>query len=333
VASDRHRLRGTATFLAYRVSGAGLGALPEPVASLVAAAVGTALSRRPGGDLALRERHMARVLASTSPAVQPDPVVVRRWARRSYRSYARYWVEGARLPGVGAEEVRRRLILNDGYGLFREAATSGRGVLLALPHVGSWEWGGAFLATEGTPMTSVAERVEPAALFEWFLRQRRAMGLEIVPLGEESGTTLLRVLRSGGVVGLLCDRDIVGNGLEVEFFGERTTLPPGPATLALRTGATLIPAAVYSGPGSDHTAIVTAPVDTTRTGPFRADVTRITQELAHRFEWMVRRAPEQWHIYQPLWPSDRAIAAGGSAVSAAAGGSAVSAAGSAVDRR
>lgn len=304
VAADR--LRKLATYWTYRVSGAGLSLLPEPVASLVASTVGAFMARRPAGTLPIRERHMARVLASTSPVVEPHRAVVRRWAVRSYRAYARYWVEGARLPSTDPGEVRRRIVL-DGYDRFVEAVDSGRGVVVALPHIGSWEWGGAFLAADGRPMVSVAERVEPPELFDWFLAQRRAMGLDIVPLGDESGRTLLRVLRSGGVVGLLCDRDIVGNGVEVELFGERTTLPGGAATLALRTGAALFPAVIYSGPGSDHHAVVTSPVDTTRRGGLRDDVTRITQELAGRFEWMVRRAPEQWHLYQPNWPSDRAV--------------------------
>jgi lauroyl/myristoyl acyltransferase len=301
------RLRATATFLAYRLSGAGLGVLPESVASGVAAVVGSALARRPHGDLAMRERHIARVLASTSPEVIPDPVVVHRWALRSYRNYARYWVEGARLPTTRPDVVRRRFVVDWGYEHLEEAFRSGRGVLLALPHIGSWEWGGAFLALDGHQMTSVAERIEPPALFRWFLEQREAMGLRIVPLDDDSGRSLLGELRSGGLVGLLCDRDIVGNGLPVEFFGEETTLPAGPATLALRTEAVLIPAAVYSGPGDAHFAVVTAPLDTRRTGSLRADVARLTQELAHRFEWMVRRAPEQWHVYGPNWPSDHDV--------------------------
>ncbi len=299
------RLRAGATYIAYRVSGAGLALLPEPVASAAAALVGTALARRPHGDFALRERHVTRVLASTSPAVTPDPAVVRRWARRSYRSYARYWVEGARLPSTPADVVRARLVLDWGYEHLEEAVGSGRGVVLALPHIGSWEWGGTFLALEGHPMTSVAERLEPPALFRWFLSEREAMGIRIVPLGKGSGQALLEELRGGGLVGLVCDRDIGGNGVTVEFFGEETTLPAGPATLALRTDAVLIPAAVYSGPADAHFAVVTAPLDTRRTGTFRTDVVRLTQELARRFEWMVRRAPEQWHLYQPNWPSDR----------------------------
>jgi KDO2-lipid IV(A) lauroyltransferase len=298
------RVRSGATYLAYRFSGAGLKVLPEPIAYGAAALVGSALARRPHGDLAIRERHIARVLASGSPVVAPDPAVVRRWARRSFQSYARYWVDGARLPSTRPSVVRERMVLDWGYEHLEEAATSGCGVVLALPHIGSWEWGGRFFALEGHRVTSVAERLEPPALFRWFLRQREAMGLRIVPLGEGSGQVLLQELRRGGIVGLICDRDLAGNGVQVEFFGEETTLPRGPATLALRTDAALMPAAVYSGPLDAHVAVVTAPLDTSRTGSFRTDVERLTQELARRFEWLVRRAPEQWHLYQPNWPSD-----------------------------
>ena len=106
------------------------------------------------------------------------------------------------------------------------------------------------------------------------------------------------------MVSLLCDRNIMGSGIEVEFFGERTTLPAGPATLALRTGATLLAAVVYSGPGRHHTAVVSAPFDTARRGSLRHDVERVTQDLAYQLEVYIRRAPEQWHMFQPNWPSD-----------------------------
>ena len=103
---------------------------------------------------------------------------------------------------------------------------------------------------------------------------------------------------------LLCDRDIEGDGVEVEFFGERTTLPGGPATLALRTGATLLPVAVYFRPGRDHLGVVRPPVPVEREGRLRDDIARITQVLARELEALIRAAPEQWHLLQPNWPSD-----------------------------
>ena len=100
-------------------------------------------------------------------------------------------------------------------------------------------------------MTAVVERLEPARALRVVRRaSARGMGLTVVPLGEGSSAAVLRALRDGEMVGLVSDRDLVGNGIEVEFFGERTTLPGGAATLALRTGAVLLPVVVYSGPGT-----------------------------------------------------------------------------------
>jgi len=292
--------KGQVVFRTYTTLGRCIAALPEPVALGLGNVVGDVLYRVRHDHRAMVTANLRRVLG----ADEDDTEVLDRWARRSFRSYARYWVEGARLPLIGPEQVAQRVFV-DGLDHLREGMAAGNGVILALPHVGSWEYGGAFLATQDLPMTAVAERIEPPALFDYFVEQRAAMGLTIVPLDKHSGSALLSTLRDGGLIGLLCDRDIEGTGIEVEFFGERTTMPAGPATLALRTGAALCTGAVYSGPGRDHWAVVEAPLDTTRRGSLRSEVARLTQEIATRMESLIRRAPEQWHVFQPLWLADR----------------------------
>ncbi len=296
--------KGQAVFRTYTTLARCIAALPEPVAMGLGWMAGEVLFR-------VRHEHRSQVsanLARVLGAGDDDPFVLGRWAHRSFREYARYWIEGARLPGLSPEEIVGHMQVT-GLHHLHEGVGRGNGCILALPHIGSWEYGGAFLATQGLPMTAVAERIDPPQLFDYFVRQRAAMGLTIVPLDRHSGSTLLATLRAGRLVGLLCDRDIEGTGIEVEFFGERTTMPAGPATLALRTGATLCTGAVYSGPGRDHRALVEAPLDTTRTGPLRADVARVTQDIATRLEGLIRRAPEQWHVFQPLWLDDRSTRA------------------------
>jgi KDO2-lipid IV(A) lauroyltransferase len=276
---------------------------PEPVAQVAAAAVALGMLQRRGMASRMRVDHLRRVLRDISGS-EPDEKLIARMTRLAYRGYARYWVEGARLPRLSPELVHERMWM-EGLDNLAKPMAAGDGVVMALPHIGSWEWGGSFLDGIGYHMTAVAEVLEPEDLFEWFIEQRRAMGLTIVPLDAEASGVLIKTLRNGGLVGLLCDRDLVGNGIEVEFFGETTTFPGGPATLALRTGATLITAAVYSGPGKMHHAIISGPIDTTRQGSMRADVGRLTQEIARHFEDYIRRTPEQWHMFQPNWPSDR----------------------------
>lgn len=286
-------------YLTYRAAGGLLGRLPEPLADAGAGMVAATAARLPSTAATTYTRHLTRVLGRPVDARE-----ARRWARRAFAMYARYWLEGARLAGTDPAVIDARMTRPVGWEGFEAAMASGRGVILALPHVGSWEWGGAWLALQGYPMTSVAEPLEPPELYEWFVRQRQEMGLTIVPLGPGAGTVLLRTLREGGLVGLLCDRDVGSGGVDVEFFGERTTLPAGPATLALRTGAVLMAAAVYSGPGASHSAEIRPPVDTERRGSLRADVARVTQAVAAELEVLIGRAPDQWHIFQPNWPSD-----------------------------
>jgi KDO2-lipid IV(A) lauroyltransferase len=161
------------------------------------------------------------------------------------------------------------------------------------------------MTDHGHHLTVVAEAIEPPELFEWFVRLRERLGMTVVAHGPAAAHAVLAALRRNEVVCLLCDRDLGRDGVEVEFFGERTTLPAGPATLALRTGAPLIPAATYFTSRLDgHRAVVRPPIAVERAGAFRADVARVTQALARELERLISAHPEQWHLLQPNWPSD-----------------------------
>jgi KDO2-lipid IV(A) lauroyltransferase len=193
----------------------------------------------------------------------------------------------------------------DGYEHIEAARAAGGGAILAAAHLGNWDLAGAWIASRGVPLTAVAEPLDPPELFAWFVEQRHRAGLQIVPLGPGATTALVRALKDNHLVALLCDRDIGGSGVEVTFFGEVTTLPGGPATLALRTGAPLFPIGVYSDAGGRSHAVVRPPIDATRSAGIREDVRRVTQLVAHELEALIRPAPEEWHLFQPNWPSDR----------------------------
>jgi KDO2-lipid IV(A) lauroyltransferase len=265
--------------------------------------VDVAVAQRLAQVVGLRSRsrtHLAhnltRVLAGPHDAL--DPHLLERYVRRGFANYGQYWAEGAKLPALSPRTITSRFRIAEGLEHLEEAFARGNGVVIALPHVGSWEWGGSFIASLGMPMTAIAEELSPPALFDWFKSKREAIGIHVEALNAEASSKLLNVLKSGGVVGLLCDRDIAGGGVAVQFFDASVTLPGGPATLALRTGATLLAAACYTGPGRDHFAVVTPPIAAVREGRLRDDVTRVTQEVAHELEGLIRRAPEQWHVLE-----------------------------------
>lgn len=299
VGGERGTLRSFVAYHTYHDLAAVMRTLPEPLAASGAASFGFVADFVQKKARVNYGRNLSHVLGR-----QLSDKELHRWTRRAFRHYARYWLEGSRLPNTDPQLVCDRMSVESGYEHLVENMELGKGVIMALPHVGTWEWGGTWLALQGYPMTSVAEPVEPRRLYDWFVTQREAMRLTIVPLGPDVGTVLLRTLRAGKLVGLLCDRDVLGNGVEVEFFGERTKLPGGPATLALRTGAAILPTAVYSRPRKQHAAVIMPPLDIGRTKSLRDDVTRVTQEMAYALEHLIRRAPEQWYGFQPNWPSD-----------------------------
>ncbi|HEX8803214.1 MAG TPA: phosphatidylinositol mannoside acyltransferase [Acidimicrobiales bacterium] len=278
------------------------------VAQRVPGGVVDAVAPRLAELAALRSSDRSRMVARHQRRVQPhlDDAAVRRQVRRVYRSYGRYFGESFRLPAVSAAELDAGFS-HDGFEQVQKAVDGGIGPILVLPHLGSWEWSAYWLTrVQGLRVTAVVERIDPPALFDWFVEFRQRIGIDVVPLGADAGRAVISAIKQRHVVTLLCDRDIGGGGVEVTFFGERTTLPSGPAVLALRTGAPLLPTAVYDRGGIRH-GVVRPPLPVERTGAFRADVARVTQAIADGLEELIRAAPDQWHLLQPNWPSDRAL--------------------------
>jgi phosphatidylinositol dimannoside acyltransferase len=282
----------------YKTGSALFRGLPRPVAEASARYGSRVVALASGERRMLTERNLQRV---HGPDFTGAPL--REAVFQTFESYARYWVDSFRLPGMSHDEIDAGFGY-EGYEHIGQALTDGVGPVIVLPHLGGWEWAAYWLTQIiGVRVTAVVEPVHPPELFEFFIEFRKALGLDVVPLGPSAGAEVLKAIKANHVTVLLADRDILGNGIEVDFFGERTTLPPGPVTVALRSGAPLIPAGVYFR-GDGHHAVVRPPMDTSRRGRFREDVERITQDMANELESLIRIAPEQWHLQQPNWPSD-----------------------------
>lgn len=285
------------TYFAYR-AGSGLAqALPDRVAEPAGLLVGRALGRAMKGRRQMLARHVRRLHGQ-----QIDERELRSHLDAAFESYGRYWLEAFRLPHLMSDVSATFAMRNPHH--IDAALAKGNGIIFALPHLGNWDAGGAHMASLGYPVTVVVEALEPPELFEWFLRFRRSLGMEVIPLGDGAGTAVLAALRANRIVCLVSDRDLNGTGVEVDFFGERTTLPGGPATLALRSGAPILPVAVYFVEHGGHLGVARDPIVADRQGKLRDDVARITQHLAHELEALIREAPDQWHLLQPNWPSD-----------------------------
>jgi KDO2-lipid IV(A) lauroyltransferase len=273
--------------------------LPPALTSGLAKAGGLAMARLQRDRRAMVTRHQRRVLGP-----EASDRAVARAVDGCFESYAAYWLESFRLPSLSAATVAATFS-SEGYHHIDEGLAAGRGVILALPHLGGWEWAGRWMADQGHRMTVVVEPLQPPEVFEWFAGLRASLGLRVVPLGSAAGGIVLRALRNNEVVCLLADRDLGGGGIPVTFFGEETRLPGGPALLSMRTGAPVLPTAVYfTGERDGHLGVVRAPLVVEPTKDRRLGAARFTQAMAIEFEGLIRRAPEQWHLFQPNWPSD-----------------------------
>jgi KDO2-lipid IV(A) lauroyltransferase len=271
--------------------------VPRPLASGIGALVGRALAHRASAQRQVLEENLARVVPGISTRARA------RLVARSYASYGRYWADAACLSPRDADPVRHRIEF-EGRERFDELRQDGSGVILALPHVGIWDAGGLWGLQDQFRVVTVAEPTADPELFEWFVQRRRRLGLEVYAPGAATASALLHELAAGTVVALLADRDVLGDGIEVPFFGGMTRVPAGPAVLALRSGAPLIPVAVYQAGAGRFRIVLRQQIDTTRQGTLRQDVRRVAAALMAEFAEFVRAAPEQWHVLQPVWRED-----------------------------
>jgi KDO2-lipid IV(A) lauroyltransferase len=173
---------------------------------------------------------------------------LRALSREAMRSYVRYWLEAFRLPvmpaGRLAGGMRDTGHTETAFGYL----AAGRGVVFARPHMGNWDLACAWIIAKGAgSVTAVIERVKPESVYGRFVAFREGLGMEVLPAsgGTQRFAILVQRLRAGKIVGLICDRDLTGGGIEVEFFGEKAQMMGGPAALAVQTGAALMPAILW----------------------------------------------------------------------------------------
>lgn len=219
-----------------------------------------------------------------------------------YFSYARYWVESLAVGELSRRQLNSRMSFQ-GFEYLYQALGEGKGAIVTSPHMGNWDFGAAWLASAGFPITAVTEELEPLELFEWFVSHRISFGVRPIPASAAAFGELTKALSRNEVVALVADRDVTNSGVQLPFFGEVTSVPQGVALLSLRTGAPIIPVAIYLLPGGFHFALVTKPISFTRSALLRDDVSKLTGMLVERYESLIRADPTQWHLFQVNWPS------------------------------
>lgn len=223
-------------------------------------------------------------------------------ARRSMVAYVRSLLDFFRLPRL-LPQVYRDTAHTRGWEHLEGLLAAGRGVIFATAHFGHWDLAGAAVARHCPPgqMYAVAEQFSNPRLDALIAADRSAYGLQSIPMDDVR--RMVRVLRDGGVLGVLIDRPLEGDeGVPVRLFGHETRIPAGAATLAYLARVPILPGFLYRRADGVFEGEILPPIDPARTGDRARDVQQMMQQLVHDLEHVIRRAPYHWYMFRAMWP-------------------------------
>jgi len=293
------RLVERTAVLAYRSASWLLRHVPErPAVAVLGAALRAAYLAWP------TKRRWSNANFGHVLGLPPDDPAVRRLALAAYGTYARYLVELMRLPPHVDDELAKRIDLVGIESTLEAWRRSGTGLILTAGHLGSNEAVGAGIAHHGFPIGVVADDSSFPELFDLLRRQREAWGLQIIPW--RNLRDLFRVLRDREILALLVDWGYRDDGIPVRMFGAWTCLPAGPAVLAAKTGAPIVPVTVRRE-GRGFVVAAGDPIRVASSSP--SDLQRATQAIANALGAAIAAAPDQWYSFKPIWPATEAEAA------------------------
>jgi len=300
-AAASERRREALTYWAYRLGERVINLLPRWLVLPLAAAAGNAAHDVTGDKRALVRANVAHVLQ-----LRTDHPLVKRAARRAFRNYAKYLVDVMRLETLTHDDVEK-LVEIDNLELLDEARAGERGVLLCTVHVGGMDLIAPALYRFGHEMHVVADDTTYGRLYEHLRGIRARHGLTLI--GWRSLRGLFRALKAGSNLVLFCDGGYRDGDVPVDFLGEPTTFPAGPAALSARSGAPMLPVAC-SRLGNDRFRTRGLPL-ITALNDSPAETYRATQALADALGSVIAEDPGQWYMFRPVWPqtdADRARA-------------------------
>ncbi|TVZ01001.1 phosphatidylinositol mannoside acyltransferase [Trebonia kvetii] len=264
--------------------------------------------RRQGPGVLTLEGNLVRVLRAESADGEVDGKELRSLSRAVMRSYARYYLETFRLQIIPDERILSGMHVNmEQLDLTLEYMRNGRGVIYALPHQGDFEQAGRWVVLAGAgSFTTIAERLEPEAVFQMYLNFRQGLGMEVLPTtgGPHPFGVVAQRLRAGKLACIVADRDLSDTGVEVDFFGEKALFPAGPAALAIQTGAALMPVSCWFVGEDQWGAHIYDEIPVPAEGDRKQKAAVMTQAMARAFEQGIREHPEDWHMLQKLFVAD-----------------------------
>ncbi len=286
-------------YIPFRVAAGLFALLPERWMRWIGERGGNLAYRRDSNRHPMMRSHMRRILGDQASDEEIELAV-----QGMYRSYGRYWAETFWFRPRKTSKILAA-VERENFSPVFASIEAGRPRIFMLPHIGNWEVAGLVAEEIGTPVTAVAEHLPNERITNWFIDVRNRFGIEIILTSDPRRTRkLVAILKDGGAVALVADRDVTGRGVPVEFLGEETSMPVGAIALAEMTGADLIPVGVLFREGRGHHIKIFEPIELADLPTKEERIEDGLVKFATTLEEIIRFAPEQWHLFQPNWPSD-----------------------------
>jgi KDO2-lipid IV(A) lauroyltransferase len=141
---------------------------------------------------------------------------------------------------------------------------------------------------------------------ELMIASRERIGMKMIPLGPGSPRQILKALGRNELVALASDLYSGDRGVRVPFFNRPALFPSGPAAIALKTGAPILPVWCRRQTDNVYVAEIEAPIEVSRTGDTPRDIQITTERIVQFFERIIRREPDQWLVFLPVWRLEQA---------------------------
>ena len=273
---------------------------PRPVEALFAALAPLAYLLWPA-KRRIANSNAAVVLGVADPDGNPLPgaeTVVRARAIANYRSYGRFTAELLRLPSRRLEAIAADVDLRETT-LLDDFQARGQAAVFVGFHAGNNELGAASLGQKAYDVNVVADDTAFPEMYELLRKIRASWGVKVIDW--RAIREVFGVMRRGGILVLLSDWGWKPDGIPCQLFGRWTTLPSGPAVIAARGSAPIVPFFVRREAPGKFRILFGAPVDAGNGSP--AAQLAATQETAREMEQLIRSDPTQWNCFKPLWPN------------------------------
>ncbi|MFC2066332.1 lysophospholipid acyltransferase family protein [Chloroflexota bacterium] len=250
--------------------------------------------------LSAKHRNIVRDNIKHVPGLELDKRRQRGTIRSVLKHMTKNYFDLTKLSLLTLDKLEENVTI-EGWHHLAKAVTNAKGTIIASAHLGNFDFAAKVLALRGIKMTIFVEDFSSTPFLRNVAKLRQRNGARTIPVSTGALREGLQVLRHGGTLGIACDRDIQGNGVKVNFFGEEASLPVGAVSLALRTGAAIVPVFSVRQSNNRHSVYIEPPLRLSGNGNRSHSVRAGMEKLAAIMERYIRQYPGQWVVLEPIW--------------------------------